>query len=265
MVRFNMHSIYDHYPDRHPVDGEPFIECYSDMRVMECKGPGKNIAWMLEPRAMINEAYEYVYSHADYFRYIFTHDTQLLSLAHAYPFNWADVWLTTDSEKTEGISIITSPKNWCPLHNIRMALARYLEGTPNVKVFYGDWNNPAIPNIKPEDYLEHFKFSIIIENDIDNLWFTEKILNCFATKTVPIYVGSPTIGNHFNADGIIQIRQEDWRNIIDLVQCLDVDAEYEKRKEAIEDNFGRLDFYRTPWKQRFIDVYGAMLEDLQNE
>jgi len=264
MIRFNMHSIYDHYPDRHPVEGEPFIECYSDMRVKECKAPGnKNIAWMLEPRALIGEAYDYVRDHADYFRYIFTHDSELLRLPHARPFNWAEVWLTTDSEKTEGISICTSLKNWCPLHNARLALTKFLEGTPKVKTFIGDWNNPAVPNIAPQDYLEHFKFSIIIENDIDDLWFTEKILNCFATKTVPIYVGSKAIGEYFNADGIIQV--DDWKSIPDLVMCLDVDTEYERRLAAIEDNFGRLDYYRTPWKERFINDYGTILEELQNE
>lgn len=264
MIRFNMHSIYDHYPNRHPVAGEPFIECYSDNKVMDCKKPGpKNIAWMLEPRSMINGAYEYVKYHADYFRYIFTHDTELLKLPNAYPFVWAEVWLTTDTPKTKGISICSSFKNWCPLHNARLELAKGFESNPKVDVYFGDWNNPKIPNVQPADYLERYKFSIIIENDIDGLWYTEKILNCFSTKTVPIYVGSPTIGVRFNADGIIRV--DDWHKIPEIVEHLDIDAEYDKRRAAIEDNFGRLDYYRTPWKERFVRDYAQMLEGLQNE
>ena len=46
-------------------------------------------------------------------------------------------------------------------------------------------------------------YSVVIENHIDDIWFTEKICNCFATKTVPIYYGARDIGNHFYEDGII--------------------------------------------------------------
>jgi hypothetical protein len=129
-----------------------------------------------------------------------------------------------------------------------------------VDTFFGDWNNPQIPNIKPQDYLEHYKFSIVIENDIDDYWFTEKILNCFSTKTVPIYVGAKKIYNLFNSDGIIQI--DDWKDIPRIIDHLNIDEAYQNRLEAINDNFRRVEPYKINWKTRFFRDYEALMEGL---
>lgn len=259
-MRIKMHAMYDHFPDYNPRPGEDYINCFSDTYVKECKEPGKNFALLLEPRSMIGEAYNYVSEHPDFFAYIFTHDSQLLKLPQARYLNWGDVWLTTDSEKTKNISFVTSPKNWCPLHLARLELFERFKNDPRVDTFYGDWNNPSIPNIKPEDYLERYKFSIIIENDIDDFWFTEKVLNCFSTKTVPIYVGAKKLYQVFNPDGFIQV--DDWHEIPKVIDMLEVDRAYNNRHAAIEDNFKRVEPYKIKWKERFFRDYGALLEDL---
>ena len=265
MIRLKMHAMYDHFPELNPInDLEPHINCYSDTYVNMCTGPGLNIAMLLEPRSMIGPAYDWVEEHESYFRYIFTHDSKLLRLPQARMLNWADVWLTTDSEKTKGISICTSYKNWCPYHNVRLEIANYYKDRPKVDVFFGDWNNPSIPNVEARDYLEHYKFSIIVENDIDEFWYTEKLLNCFATKTVPIYIGATRISEVFNAEGIIQLK-DDWQYIYKLIYDMDIDAAYEYRKEAIEDNFRRVDPWKVDWKKRFFSHYGSLLEELLND
>ena len=262
MIRLKMHAMYDHFPDHKPVPGEPFINCYADTHVNKCTEPGKNIVMLLEPRSMIAPAYEYVEAHPDLFRYIFTHDSKLLELPQARMLNWGEVWLTTDSPKTKGISLVTSPKNWCPLHKARLELYNYFKDRPEVDCFYGDWNNSEIPNIKPEDYLEHYKYSIIVENDIDDYWYTEKILNCFSTKTVPIYVGAGKIGELFNKEGIMRMSIEDIPRII---ANLNVEEAYRYRMKAIEDNFRRVEPWKTPWKERFFRDYGDLMEEMINE
>lgn len=260
MIKIKMHSMYDHFPDYKPAEGEQGIDFYSDMYVKECQGPGNNVAFMLEPRSMINEAYEYVLEHENYFKYIFTHDSKLLELPQARMLNWADVWIQTDLIKTKGISLCTSYKNWCPLHNARLELAYLYKNRPEVDVYYGDWNNPEIPTVDAGDYLSPYKFSIIIENDIDDFWFTEKILNCFSTKTVPIYVGARKIYQLFNADGIIQI--DDWHDIPKIIDNLVIDEAYNNRIAAIEDNYERVKPYKVKWKKRFFRDYGQLLEDI---
>lgn len=265
MVKIKMYAMYDHFPEHNPVEGEPYIDCYADTYVRNCINDGNNIALLLEPRSMIWDAYDYVLTHYKQFKYIFTHDSQLLRLPNAKMLNWADVWLTTDSPKTKGISLVTSPKDWCPLHHARLELYNYFKEHGGVDVFYGDWNNPEIANIKPQDYLEHYKFSIIIENDIDDFWFTEKILNCFSTKTVPIYVGARKINELFNEKGICQL--DDWLDVpafIDFINKTGLDCFYLAMQEAIEDNFKRVEPWKTPWKERFFRDYGDLLEDMMH-
>lgn len=262
-MKIKMHAMYDHFPEHHPVPGEPCIEMWSDSHVFELKEGQKNVALLLEPKSMLGDAYEFVKANANSFRYIFTHDSELLALPQSRMLNWADVWIRTDIPKTKSVSLITSSKNWCPLHIARLKLADCLMESPVVDVFRGDWNNPNVKNYKPEEYLSEYKFSIVIENDIDELWFTEKILNCFSTKTVPIYVGATKIGNVFNADGIIQV--DDWRNIPSIVANLDIDSEYNRRTAAIADNFERSRPWEVKWKERFFRDYGGILEGLQNE
>lgn len=262
-LKIKMFAMYDHFPELKPINElDPHINCYSDTFVNLCKEPGPNIAMLLEPRSMIEPAYDFVYENSHLFRYIFTHDSKLLNLQNARILNWADVWLTTDSPKTKGISLCTSPKDWCPLHHARLELYNYFKEHGGVDVFYGDWNNPNIPKVEPADYLEHYKFSIIIENDIDDYWFTEKILNCFATKTVPIYVGARKIDEVFNGTGIVWAY---WEDIPFIVEGLDLDYAYEYRKEAIEDNFKLVEPWKTPWKERFFRDYGDLLEGMMNE
>jgi hypothetical protein len=51
-------------------------------------------------------------------------------------------------------------------------------------------------------------FSVVVENGMYESYYTEKILDCFATGTIPVYLGSPDIANYFNSDGIIQLSDE---------------------------------------------------------
>lgn len=61
-------------------------------------------------------------------------------------------------------------------------------------------------------------------------YFTEKIIDCFACGTIPIYLGSPDIGDYFNPDGIISLNANfDIKNINEEI--------YNIKKEAIQENF----------------------------
>ena len=73
-------------------------------------------------------------------------------------------------------------------------------------------------------------FSIAMENCEVPGYFTEKVLDCFATGTIPIYLGDPTIGEHFNMDGVIWLSDE-----------FDVSDEiYYSKIDAVKDNLERV-------------------------
>ena len=46
-------------------------------------------------------------------------------------------------------------------------------------------------------------FSVCIENTTHDTYFTEKILDCFATGTLPIYKGTKNITKYFDGNGIL--------------------------------------------------------------
>ena len=77
-------------------------------------------------------------------------------------------------------------------------------------------------------------FHIAAENSQQRNYFTEKIIDCFASKTLPIYYGCPNIGDWFDTDGILT-----FDDIDDLKSILDrIDEDYYNSKlDAIERNY----------------------------
>ena len=73
-------------------------------------------------------------------------------------------------------------------------------------------------------------FSVAIENN--DQYFSEKLLDCFLTGTIPIYYGTPSVGKWFNTEGMIIL--EDSFDIESLTE----DVYYDKM-DAVKDNFER--------------------------
>ena len=86
-----------------------------------------------------------------------------------------------------------------------------------------------------EEGLCDYMFSVVIENGFYESYFTEKILDCFATGTIPVYLGSPNISKYFNEDGIIKLTEE-----------FEVSEEiYNSKIDAIKDNLERAKQYEV--------------------
>lgn len=139
------------------------------------------------------------------------------------------------------ISIVSSTKAACPLHVFRMELARHLVNHPNVDVkgtIVGQYCNPMV-------IFHDYRYSIAIENEINPYWFTEKITNCFMSKTVPIYIGATGIGEFFNLDGIIVVKEATIEAVEEALRMCS-EEDYNSRKEAIEDNYRRVVDFLCP-------------------
>ena len=87
--------------------------------------------------------------------------------------------------------------------------------------------------------LNDYCFSVAMENARSPGYFTEKILDCFATGTVPIYYGAPDIGDFFNPDGIIELTDGLDPSLLDRDR-------YERMLPAVCDNFERCLQYEIP-------------------
>ncbi len=62
--------------------------------------------------------------------------------------------------------------------------------------------------------LDDFAFSVAMENAQQDLYFTEKIIDCFLTLTVPVYWGCPSIGTVFDPAGMITFNTRDELSLI---------------------------------------------------
>ena len=144
--------------------------------------------------------------------------------------------------KSRNISIIASNKSMCKLHKVRAQLAKYYMYSDKVDT-YGRAVGRYIA--KKADALEKYRYSIVIENSITPYYFTEKILDCFAAMTVPIYLGATRIEEFFNSKGIITIDEgllDDFSKIDTIIECC-CERDYEERIDAIRDNFKRVQEY----------------------
>ena len=77
-------------------------------------------------------------------------------------------------------------------------------------------------------------FHIAVENSQQKNYFTEKVIDCFASKTIPIYYGCPNLGDWFNMDGVITF--DDVKDLKRILTNINEDS-YHKRKDAIEENY----------------------------
>ena len=166
---------------------------------------------------------------------IFTHDQRLLRLGNKYKWVPANgFWIKKPMiyEKSKMISMISSNKNICPGHAKRLEWVDKLRDRVDL---YGRGFN-EIKN--KEEGLCEYMFSVAIENGEYETYFTEKILDCFATGTIPVYLGAPDIGNHFNIDGILPLN-EDLRisreTYVEKIDAVRDNLERVKQIEILED------------------------------
>lgn len=72
-----------------------------------------------------------------------------------------------------------------------------------------------------KDGLLNYCFSIAMENTRENHYFSEKIIDCFLTETIPIYWGCRSITQIFDSRGIIFFDSED--DLIPLISSLSME------------------------------------------
>jgi hypothetical protein len=74
-----------------------------------------------------------------------------------------------------------------------------------------------------------YKFVFVSENSINDGYITEKIFNCFFSRTIPIYYGSNKIDYFFNKESFININSLNFEEIhIDILNILKNEDKYNK-------------------------------------
>ncbi|MEE9367509.1 MAG: hypothetical protein V3V05_01465 [Pontiella sp.] len=177
------------------------------------------------------------------FEKVFTYDKRLLDCGNKFAFcplggSWIkrEDWMVYP--KSTNLSILASPKNDLPGHQLRhKVIAKH---QAEMDGLFGNPHNFVKDKI---DALRDFRYSIVIENQRLDYYFSEKIIDAFASGTVPIYWGCPSLGKFFNMDGIIHF--ETLEELEMIIPTLSQD-DYERRLPAIIENFASALEYRIP-------------------
>ena len=212
------------------------------------KKPGeKKIAWICESRAIFHawsiprDAFsELIPKLEESYDAIYFADREFNKKSSKFHFSFAGSnlpWVKNQQifNKTKNCSMFASGKKVTVGHHIRHQIAEQL--TDKIDIVGGAANTKKIGNGLPWEtkylYLNDYRFQIVVENDKYETYFTEKLTDCFATGTIPIYWGAPDIGKYFNTDGMILIDDE-----LDI--SLLTEDYYFSKLNAIKDNFERV-------------------------
>jgi hypothetical protein len=210
---------------------EVFYLDYNIDEALDSTTNQRRYGWLLESKYIVPGVVEKIKNnlqgYLEAYEMIFTHNQELLALGDK--FKWVPAqgfWIKEPGiyDKTKLVSMISSNKNMALGHSVRLAWVEELR----TKV---DLYGRGFQEIESKEQgLCDYMFSVAIENGQYETYFTEKILDCFATGTIPVYLGAPDIGKHFNSDGIVDISQFD-----------DISPElYYNKRDAIQDNLERV-------------------------
>jgi hypothetical protein len=131
----------------------------------------------------------------------------LKRIKHSEKFLYGTTWVeefTDTSLKENKLSFFTSIKLMTSGHAFRHQAFNTVRQIPRSVYDIEIHSIISPPRIDSKNsVLDSYKFSIVMENSSAPNYFTEKIIDCFATKTIPIYWGCTNIGEYFDSRGII--------------------------------------------------------------
>lgn len=223
-------------------DGTGEVNLFVDKAVFEFNFVNNNLpsyAWLLESRSIHPDLIKYFKNKRinakDNFQKVFTHNLDLIESHYKFEFVHPIGYWVDDKEikqKNKLVSMVASSKKNTPMQKKRNRFANKFSNKIDV---YGTGRNFIE---KKEDGLAEYYFSYVFENDLTNDYFSEKILDCFAMKTVPIYYGTKNIKKFFNTKGIIDYRKHKFEDL--TVQ------NYLSRLEYIDENYKLVKNYKIP-------------------
>ena len=212
----------------------------------------KKIALMVESPEINRQYYDYIEQNNNLFDIVLTFSKKLLDKGENYKFNvFGTTWIHKTYQsiyaKHKLCSVILSNKIQTSGHRLRHSLVSILRNS-NIDI-YGAGHKP-LPHLQTRNFdkdhcgagisnqkvlgLKDYMFSIVIENCKEDYYFTEKLIDCFLTGTIPIYYGCPSIHKFFNANGILAFTTVD--ECVNILKSLS-STKYEELLPYVKENF----------------------------
>jgi len=152
-------------------------------------------------------------------------------------------WLYEDQylnsyEKRFEVSFLLAEKRDTFGHELKHQLWRRLSEIINIPVKSyidtrdedGNLNRP----MRFERLYKHCQFSIWFENSRHNNFFTERIVDSFLSKTIPIYWGCLNLGEYYDMNGVYTVNNPD--DVVRVCNSLTPDT-YNEKLEYVNRNY----------------------------
>lgn len=227
------------------------VEVFRDRYPKKAREPGTiRILHLCEP-PVIKSPRKKLPRHAHEFDHILTYDPWVLK---RYPQAQKFVYGTTFVDKAPdnrefSISTVVGTKLISKGHHLRQ---KFLKKAGKIRnpfrwFFSNQYEEDNIPipagGLKLGDdksAVFRSQFHVAIENCRMPDYFTEKVMDCFMTKTVPIYWGCTNVADYFNPGGIITCK-----SLGALVKaCNNITPDtYSRMQAAIDENYERAQKY----------------------
>jgi hypothetical protein len=223
-------------------DNQSGVTFFTDIcleQALDDKSP-KKVAWLIEPSEVSRKHYDLAFGELyQVFDYILTWNTNYIinscgdwnhhRLFYSFGGSWICDWRIYPKSKL--CSIIVSEKNKTKGQQLRHEIVKQFGDRVDV---YGTGYNPIESKLEA---LKDYQYSIVVENVKQDYWFTEKLIDCFATGTIPIYWGCPGI-NEFIGQGIIRF------DIIEDLETILPNLTIDNHYSLVKHNFNQAQKYR---------------------
>lgn len=220
------------------------VSVHIDHGIFNFNLPKIKYGWILEADIVIPQVIAEFTKYYDrispHYEAIFTHDKRLLQLGDKMKFIINAVpWVVERKvyPKTKLVSMIASNKGY--------ERQKWIKKFSSLVDMYGHGSNPIN---RKEDGLVNYMFSFAMENSVYDYNITEKITDCFATGTIPIYFGTPNIGKYFNTDGVIVLNDNFSLDML-------TPELYASKMDAINDNFERTNKLLVPEDYMYLNYF----------
>ena len=220
----NNRSVYT----RFVRDGSGLVNLYVNQNALDVLNDNSGLPkfiWLLESREIIGEQYKWIEDNYDFVASrvdgIFTSDQRLTEEVgpdgkFLYCLSNAAPWVMDRNiyNKSKNVSMIASNKGYTEGHKRRLKVVeKYVEKFGQDDLF--GWGlGKELPLREKSRGLKDYRFSFACENANYPTYFTEKLTDCFACGTIPVYYGTAGVAQYFNPEGIIFLDQNSpWENI----------------------------------------------------
>ena len=213
------------------------------------------------------EQADHVIANQHHYTKIVTSNSMILeNCSNAEFLAYGTTWLNKSNHHPDSLGTFTEELGSISKENSVSMICGALSGKVGYNVRHTIWNNrknipakinfysstrfpiagePLLPN-DDKIHLFNSMYSVVVESSNEQNYFTEKLIDCLITKTIPIYWGCPNISDFFDTSY--------WIKPQNMLITEYTEKYYRENIEKINCNFDKAKYYASSLMNRILKV-----------